>query len=429
MKTYRSLFIGLASLLSLNAALAVDWTQFRGPGGLATSQETGLPVKWSSKEGIAWRTELPGPGGSSPITLGDRVYLTCYSGYGIAPNEGDPNRLMRHVVCLDRRTGRIEWVKDFPPKLPESQYKEGNDSRHGYSSSTLTTDGERLYAFFGKSGVYGLDLQGKTLWHADVGSGTHGWGTGNSPVLYESLLIVNASVESNSMYGLDKLTGREVWRVEGLRGCRNTPVLVQLPDGQAELVISAPGRPIGHLIGYAPKTGEELWRCEAIPDRGYVVPSVVAHDGVVYAVGGRQNTAVAVRAGGRGDVTKSHRLWTVGRGSNVSSPVYHDGYLYWFHESRGIAYCLNAKTGEIVYEQRLDPRPGLIYSSVIFADGKLYGFSQHDGAYVLAAKPEFRLLSHNVFEDDDSRINASPVVSNGQLLIRNDRYLYCLGRN
>jgi len=415
-------------LMSASSVFAVDWTRFRGPNGSATSDETGLPTKWSATQNVAWRTELPGLGTSSPVTLGDRIYLTCYSGYGIEPNEGDVNNLMRHVVCLDRESGAIRWVKEFQPKQPESAYSGGNNSRHGYSSSTPTTDGERLYVFFGKSGVYCLDLDGRIVWRTDVGSKAPGWGSGNSPILYHNLVIVNASVESESLVALDTRTGAEVWRVGNLHGCRNTPVLVELSNGHTEVVISAPGRPIGYVLGYDPDTGQELWRCEGIPDKGYAVPSVVAHQGIVYAIGGRQNTAVAIRAGGRGDVTGSHRLWTTGKGSNVSSPVYYDGYLYWVHESRGIAYCLEAATGKLVYESRLEPRPGLVYSSIMAADGKLYSFSQHGGAYVLAAKPTFQLLAHNTFDDDDSRTNASPVVSNGQLLIRNDRYLYCIGQ-
>jgi hypothetical protein len=146
----------------------------------------------------------------------------------------------------------------------------------------------------------------------------------------------------------------------------------------------------------------------------------------VYAIGGRKNTAIAVRAGGRGDVTETHRLWETGKGSNVSSPVYRAGHIYWVHESRGIAYCLNATTGETVYEKRLTPRPRLIYSSVTFGDGKLYCLSQDLGTYVIAAQPEFELLAHNVL-DDDTRANASIVVSDSQLLLRNDRHLYCIG--
>jgi outer membrane protein assembly factor BamB len=126
-------------------------------------------------------------------------------------------------------------------------------------------------------------------------------------------------------------------------------------------------------------------------------------------------------------VTDTHVLWRKNVGSNVSSPVYYEGHLYWIHERQGIANCLDAKTGEVKFQQRLEPRPGIVYASVVAADGKLYCPSQHDGVYVLAAKPSFELLSHNVIEGDDHRMNASIAVHDGQILLRNDRYLYCIG--
>ena len=172
-----------------------------------------------------------------------------------------------------------------------------------------------------------------------------------------------------------------------------------------------------------------MWNCEGIPDEGYVCPSIVSHEGIVYAIGGRKNTAIAVRAGGKGDVTDSHVLWRKSVGANVSSPVLVDGHLYWVHERSGTANCLNAKTGETVYQQRLEPRPGVMYASVTAGDGKLYCPSQHSGTYVLAAKPQFELLAHNVIEGDDSRCNASIAIDRGQVLLRNDQYLYCLGKS
>lgn len=415
---------GLLNFAIGNAG-AEDWTRFRGPGGQATSHAPGLPVHWSARENVVWKTELPGLGTSSPITLGDSIFLTCYSGYGLDPEApGKMDDLMRHVVCLDRNSGDIVWTRAVKPRLPESEYSGGNNSWHGYSSSTPTTDGERLYVFFGKSGVFCFDLDGKQIWQADVGDNTHGWGSANSPILAGDLLIVNASVESNSLVALDKRTGEEVWRAGGIRGSRNTPVLVEAPNGRTELVLSAPEK----ILAFDPTSGKALWSCEGIPDRGYVCPSVIAHDGIVYVIGGRKNTALAVRAGGRGNVTETHVLWRTAKGSNVTSPVYHDGYLFWVHERNGIAFCLDAKTGKLVYEERLrNPRPGIIYSSALVADGKLYYVSQHNGTYVLAANPEFELLAHNDFENDDSRTNASPVVSDGKLLLRNDRYLYCIG--
>ena len=407
-------------IVSITFAMGADWTQFRGPGGLGKTAEKGLPVKWSAKENIAWRTELPGPGTSSPIVVGGRVYLSCYTGYGLEIGKGDMNELRRHLVCVNRMDGKILWTKQFEPQLPEHCY-EGEGAYHGYSSSTPATDGERLYVFFGKSGVFCFDLDGKELWHTSVGTGINGWGSGNSPMLYKNTVIINASIESGSMVALDKMTGKEVWKAGGIGASWNTPVLVDVPQGETELVVSVQGR----IRSLHPDTGTDLWNAEGI--HRYVCPSVVAHAGVVYAIGGG-STSLAVRAGGRGDVTQSHGVWRENKGSNVSSPVYHDGHLYWASDSGGIVFCQEAATGKTVYQERLNPGSGLIYASPILAEGRLYYVSQRNGTYVIAAKPEFELMAYNKFEDDDSRTNASPAVHNGQLLLRSDRFLYCIGK-
>jgi outer membrane protein assembly factor BamB len=407
-----------ALLIAACPLVAADWPQFRGPGGSAISDDSGLPVTWSSAENVVWKTELPGFGGSSPVTFGNQIFLTCYSGYGTDQSDpGDQQDLRRHVLAADRATGKILWTDTVEPKLPEQEYR-SRFMLNGYATSTPATDGRQVFVFFGKSGVLAYTVEGRRQWQADVGSRTDGWGSATSPVLYEDLVIINASVESGSLVALDKQSGQEVWRARGIRQSWNTPILVDAV-GKQELVVSVQGK----LLAFDPASGEPLWTCNAIND--YVCPSVVAHKGVVYAIGGRQATAVAVRAGGRGDVTDSHRLWLTRAGSNVSSPVYHDGHLYWVSD-RAIAHCLKADTGEIVYQERL-PRIGLVYSSSVIADGKLYAFSRENGAVVLAASPEFKLLAQNDLSPDDSIFNASPAISNGQILIRSDRYLYCLG--
>ena len=405
-------------LLSAGTLSAADWTGFRGPGGQGISEEKGLPVKWSATENIVWKVDLPGPGASSPITVGDRVYVTCYSGYGLAPNEGDQKNLLRHLLCLDRKSGKVLWEKKFEPKLPEHQYS-GEGAYQGYAGNTPATDGERLYVFFGKSGVYCFDLDGNQQWHVSVGEGTSGWGSGTSPVVYGKLLIVNASVESGSLVALDKMTGKEIWRAKGIGSSWNTPQIAKTKEGP-ELVVSISD----WVVGLRPDSGEELWRAEGV--HRYVCPSVVTHEDVVYCIGGG-STSLAVRAGGRGDVTQTHVLWRKDRGSNVGSPVYLNGHLYWAHDSGGTMNCQNADTGEAVYQERIDPRPGQIWSSPVLADGKLYIVSQHAGAFVIAAQPKYELLAHNAFEDDNSRTNASPAVADGKIYLRTDKRLYCIG--
>jgi outer membrane protein assembly factor BamB len=412
MKRSLLLATGLVALLS---SLGADWLQFRGPHGAGVSGESGLPATWSAKENIVWRTPLPGPGTSSPIVVGKRVYLTCYSGYGLVDGSGDMDKLMRHLICVDRGNGSILWTRDFQPALPESRYAGGNNTQHGYSSSTIASDGKRLYVFFGKSGVYCLDLDGKEIWHSDVGSGTNGWGSSNSPVLWRDLVFINASIESNSLVALDKNTGKEVWGAKGIRRSWNTPVLVDVPGGPPELVLNESSA----VIGFDPADGKELWRVTGFG--GYVCPSVVADKDVVYVVRGE---ALAIKAGGRGDVTQSHVLWRTKGNSLVSSPVFHDGRLYW---SGGNMLCLDAATGKEVYRGRLSPG-GSFYASPLVADGKIYCVSRFSGTFVVDAGSTFRQLAHNRFEDDDSRTNASPIAHDGCLLLRTDRNLVCIGR-
>jgi hypothetical protein len=416
----RRIFL-LPFILAALSAIAADWPQFRGPGGSGSSPETGLPASWSDKDNVVWRTKLPGPGTSCPIVVGKRVYITSYSGYGVEPEEGDMKDLMRHVLCIDRANGNVLWTKDFKPALPESKYKAGNDGQHGYASSTIASDGKNLFAFFGKSGVYGLDLDGKEIWHASVGTGATGWGSSNSPVLYKDLVIVNASIESQSLVALDKNSGKEVWRVKKIQSSWNTPVLVDAPDGGVEVVLSDNSA----VMGFDPANGKELWRVSDFG--GYVCASVVANKGIVYVVrtGGKMGSALAIKAGGRGDVSESHVLWRHKGSSLVASPTYYEGKLYW--ATNGRAFCLDAATGKDVYSGTLSANPSF-YASALAADGKLYYVSRFTGVNVVSADAPFKELAHNTFVDDKSRSNATPIVHDGCVLLRTDLYLYCLGK-
>jgi hypothetical protein len=410
------------AMFAASLAGAADWPQFRGPGGSGVGNAKGLPASWSSTDNIVWRTKLPGPGTSSPIVVGKRVYLTCYTGYGLEPGKGDMGRLMRHLVCIDRAKGNILWTRDFKPVLPESKYGPGgNESQHGYASSTPACDGKHLYVFFGKSGVYCLDLDGNEIWHGSVGTGTDGWGSSNSPLLYKNLVIINASIESNSLVGLDKSTGKEVWRAKGIGASWNTPVLVDAPGGATEVVLSDNNA----VIGFDPSNGKELWRVGGFG--GYVCASVVADKGVVYVVrtGAKSGgSALAIKAGGRGDVAESHVLWRANGSSLVSSPVYEAGRLYWVD---GIVHCLDAATGKDAVKPRRLPKAGRPYSSPLLADGKLYAMSIKGGGHVVDAAT-LEVLSHNTFADDTSRVNASPIVNEDHILLRTDQFLYCIGK-
>ena len=422
---------GLVLLIVIGSVClaGADWSRFRGPNGLAVSDETNLPTVWSDQEGVVWKTKLPGPGSSSPIIVGDRVFLTCYSGYGEFDPDidaGEPEDWRRHVICIDRKSGRILWKKSVKAKLPEAPYRVPGTPSHGYSSSTPASDGEHVYVFLGKTGVFAFDLEGTELWRVDAGSNLDRmrFGSGASPILYKSLLIVNASIEGSAIVALDKQTGNEAWKApfSGYGGSWSTPIIVETETGRKDLVIAV----TDEIWGLNPDTGKLRWY--AITEHGRpICPSVIAKDGIVYAIGGRSGRAIAVRAGGKGDVTKTHVVWTANVGSYVSSPVIHNDHLYWAND-RGISYCLNAKNGEIAYQQRLSGAGG-VYASAVLADGKLYVVSRENGTFVLAAKPEFEQFAHNEFKSDGSIFNASPAVTNGQLLLRSNEFLYCIGKN
>lgn len=421
MKKTRFLALVVSVVISIPAQLAGDWPRFRGPHGASASSETGLPLTWSTgSRNIVWKTRLPGFGASSPIHVEGRIFLTAYSGYGLdTRNPGRQEDLRLHLVSVEPASGKIVWDRSVPARLPEQDYQRFLPE-HGYASSTPVSDGQRVYAFFGKTGVFAFDLSGKELWRKSLGSETHNFGTANSPILHENLLIVNASVESDSLVALDKTTGTEVWRQRGMKRSWNTPGIIRSPEGGFEVVVNTEGK----ILAYDAKTGKSLWTCEGIDD--YLCPDILVHHGVLYATGGRRPPQlIAVRPGGRGDVTETHRLWVTKAGSKIATPVFHEGHLYWV-EHNGFATCVNAAQGEIVYRERLEGA-GKTYASPVLADGRLYVVTCHNGTFVLDAKPVFEVLAHNVLADDESRFNATPAaLPGGRLLLRSDRFLYCV---
>ena len=398
-----------------------DWPQFRGPGALGRSEAKNIPLTWNEQTNVVWKTALPGPGASSPITQGDHIYLTCFTGYATSSREpGDMDNLQRHLLCLNLANGEILWNTPVPAALPE-QDRIRED--HGYASSTPVTDGERVIVFFGKSGVFAFDRNGRQLWRADVGSKLNGWGSAAPLTLYKDLVLVNACIESESLVALNRKTGQEVWRTAGVKESWHAPVLLDAPGEKTEIVLAM----MGKILGYDRENGQELWRAKT-GISWYMCPTPVAEEGIVYSIGGRNpNGGLAIRAGGRGDVTATHVLWKVNRGSNVPSPILHEGHLYFAHENLGVVYCVNAKTGDLLYEERLSPSPGQIYASPVWAAGRIYFTGRGGRTIVIAAQPKFHQLAENNLESNRGVFNASPAIAGERLLIRSNRALYCLG--
>ena len=416
--------------ISLGTGNAADWPEFRGPDGSAVSDATNIPAEWSETENLIWKTKMPGMGASSPIYVGGKIYLTAYSGYGQnKDNPGEMEKLVHHALCYDM-DGKLVWEKKSRAGLPDTEYR-GFMPLHGYASSTPASDGNLVYFFFGRAGVYARNPEtGELVWSKNVGEGTHGWGSATSLILYKNLVIVNASIESEAVIALDKKTGKEVWRLGGIKKSWSTPALVKTADGKTELVVSL----AYEAWGVDPDTGEKLWWCSAVPD-DYVCPAVVANDGVAYVFGGRKPRSVAIRPGGKGDVSETHVLWESNASTKVPTPVYSLGYLYWIDQG-GMARCLDAKTGEEVYTERLELAGSgeRLYGSPIIVDGKYINASREDGVVVLAVptaageKPEFKVLARNYFADDTSVSNATPAMADGKLILRSDAYLYCIGK-
>jgi outer membrane protein assembly factor BamB len=397
---------------------AAPWGRFRGPNGEGIAANAKLPTRWSPTTGLAWTTRMPGPGASSPIIVGSKVFLTCYRGYNVPGERGDPSALKLLLLCIDLKDGAIQWTKEVAPTLPEQErIREG----HGYASNTPVADDERVYVFFGKSGVVAFDHAGNEKWRTDVGSKVSDWGSGASPVLYKQFVIVNASVESESLVALDRKSGKEAWRLRGIRESWNTPIVAKSSQGKDELLVAI----MGKVLGVHPDTGEELWSSSTdIP--WYMAPSMVAKDGIVYALGGRPGGGLAVKLGGTGNVTSSHRLWTSRKGTNVPSPILHEGHLYWAHDNLGVVFCADAKTGKAVYEERVQGADQ-IYASPVLADGKIYYTNRQGRTFVVAASPKFELLNTNELEPR-GLFNASPAVADNRMLIRSDRFLYAIGQ-
>lgn len=439
-------------------AQAGDWPRFRGSNGSGIStDEKAPPTRWSETENLRWSLELPGPGLSSPIVVGHRVLLTCWSGYG-TPESPDATveKLKRHLVCVDRATGICLWSTTVDSVMPEDRFQ-GIFTENGYASHTPVSDGKYVYAFFGKSGVVAFDMEGNKIWHTLVGEDLelHGWGTASSPILFKNLVIITASVESRAIIALDRETGTEVWRqqADGLANTWGTPVLVENADGRTDLVLGVPHE----IWAFNPESGAFRWFCNSF-ESNEIRASVIAHDGVIYLIDRTFGGSIAVHAGGDDDVTNSHVLWKNRHRGQVSTPLYHEGCLYWIFNR--MANCIDAKTGDRIYQQPLIPMDlvensnsavgqpppnaglrnrrarafgggasdGKDYSSPVIAHGQMYFVARSGETYVIPLGRDFRVLAVNRVspKSDDHPFNSTPAISDGEIFMRSTTTLYCI---
>lgn len=394
-----------------------DWPNFRG-SKFDSASGTSLPIQWSADQGIKWIAELPGRGASSPICFDDRIYLTSYTGYGLeAKSPGAIRDLRHHLICFNATSGELQWEREIAgTALVQKMNPEL--ALHGFASSTPATDGEKVFAWFGVTGLFAFDVEGELLWQRNLGLGTHHFGCSASLVLYENLVIVNASIESKRIFALDKDTGAVVWTIDDVVECWSMPVIGVASNGESELVVSC--RNI--VAGYNPKTGQRLWHCSGIQD--YVVSVPIIIDGVVYLTGGKESQMMAIRLGGRGDVQASHKQWETKRiGSNVSSPVYRNGRIFVFHDN-GILQVVDAANGKLLHRRR-SATSAKVISSPLLVDEYLFMPFQDVGIAVYSADDECREVAVNKFVDI-SPLMASITPGNALFWMRSDRYLYCV---
>ena len=422
----------LALTLMTVTAVAEDWPRFRGPMGSGVANSgTAVPSTWSPKANLAWKVEMPGPGASSPIIVGNKAFVTCYSGYGLdQSNPGELENLVRHLVCVDMQTGKQLWQKDVKVVLPEDPYSGIGVTAHGYASHTPVSDGKNVYAFFGKSGVHAFDMDGNKLWSAEVGkeSDPTRWGSSSSPIVFENLVIVTASAESQSIVALDKSSGKEVWRQEakGLDGMWGTPALVKIDDKRTDLVMCVSKE----LWGLNPKTGKMRWLADATGAQN-AYSSIIQDGSRVFAVTGRGGGSVAVDAGGSGDISKTNTVWTGGVSGSFASPVRHESKIYAI--ARGIVTVMDTDTGEQLERLRLKGGEqtggrfgSLDYPSPIVVGDRLFYMNGSGQMYVFALGDKMEQLAVNKVTNDKEIFWGTPAVSNDKLVIRSSENLYCV---
>lgn len=404
---------------------AESWPSWRGGAdGAGVAREAQLPRAWSPTQNVRWRVELPERGNSTPVIWAQRVFVT----------QSIEAQNKRTVLCLNRADGKVLWQRGTTWTKPEASH-----DTNPYCSASPVTDGERVIAWFGSAGLFAYDFEGKELWHRDLGALDHEWGYGSSPLLHGDLCILYVGPGQNQrLMAVDKRTGQTMWQAEqpalvkrprtdgfkgqeegGMIGSFSSPIVVQ-NGAQSELIMTYPQR----ICAYDPKTGKELWRCDGLNELVYASP--VAEDGVVVGMGGFLGTSVAVKAGGRGEVTATHRLWSKERTKNrLGSAVVHQGHIYILN-SDGIAECIELKTGRVVWEERLPKkgRKGDSWSSMVLAGDLIYILNQSADTVLLKAAPEFSVVGVNAL--DGALTNASLAVSDGELYIRTHTHLWCI---
>lgn len=404
MKNCLLFFAVFASLVF--TAVAEDWPEFRGPTGQGHSTERNLPTEWSATKNIAWKQPVPGSGWSSPVVVAKRIYLTT-----AVPN-GDGQSL--RALCLAAASGKILWNTELFAKPVGKAHK-----KNSQASPTPIVSGGRLYVHFGPQGTACLDLDGKILWRNDSLDYPPVHGNGGSPALVDDNLIFSCDAASDPfVVALDKNTGKVRWKVNRATTAKkkfsfSTPLLITA-NGQKQII--SPGS--GVVCGLDPTSGKELWRARY--GEGYsVIPRPVFGHGLIFiSTGYDKPNALAIRPGKSGDVTDSAIAWTLTKGAPHTPSALLVGAELYLVSDGGIASCLDAKTGNVHWQERVE---GNFSASPVLADGKIYLQSEEGVGVVLQPGKEFKVISRNALNE---RTLASYAISDGAIFIRSAQNLY-----
>ena len=400
----RVLLLTTLVLLGGRTASAQDWPEFRGPGGQGHSAERGLPLEWDETHNVAWKTPLPGLGWSSPVVSGGRVWITT-----AIEQRGVSLRLMAFDIATGREALNVEVFhltgarREINPK-------------NSWASPTPIVDGDRVYVHYGADGTAALSTDGTVIWKQRFEYQSQ-HGAGGSPVLHVGLLIFNCDgSDAAFVVALDKTTGKVKWKTnrrDPADQAYTTPLVIRIGDRDQLISVGA-----FRAAAYDPLTGKEIWRV-GYSDGFSNVPRPIFGHGLVYiATGFQQPAMLAVRPDGAGDVTKSHVAWKLTRGAPLTpSPIIVGDEFYMVNDG-GILSCLDARTGTVIWQQRLG---GSYSASPVFADGRIYFLAEQGVTTVIAPGKEFRRLATNSL---DGGLLASMAVSNGSLFLRTDSHLY-----
>ena len=387
------------------------WPRWRGPTGQGLAIGSGYPDQWSDTDkraNIRWKVELPGTGNSSPVIWEDRIFLT-------ASHDGGARRVM---LCLRRTDGKLLWETPASPAEAER-----SNRKNGHASATPSTDGQRVYTYFGNHGLVAVDMGGRLVWHQSFGVLDAYHGTACSPLLYRDRVVVYQDHRGSAgsfVAAFDSRTGKKIWRTDRAeRVGWGSPVAI-LAGAREEIIVSSYRR----VYAYHPDSGAELWRCEG--NLVEVIPTPVAGHGLLFCCSGRAGPTLAIRPGGSGDVTATRIVWQTPKGSPfVPSPLLYGDYLYLVNDMTAVATCFEARTGKLAWQERLaEARRESFSSSPVAVDGKVFITSDDGETSVLAAGSKFKLAGTNRL---GSRVLASPALVEGRWFWRTATHLVCVG--